>query len=57
MFKNTGLLIVYALVDEKNGLEGAIGILEPWYTDPDCFSEKWITAVNRTIDKVRNILG
>jgi hypothetical protein len=50
-------LILSARIDEENGFEGASGILEEWYTDPDCFSEKWIKAVNYTIKKVCTYLS
>jgi hypothetical protein len=57
MHTNVPQLILSARIDEENGFEGASGILEEWYTDPDCFSEKWIKAVNHTIKKVCTYLS
>ncbi|WP_319575812.1 biliverdin-producing heme oxygenase [uncultured Desulfobacter sp.] len=57
MNTNVPQLILSALIDEENGFEGASSILEKWYTDRDCFSEKWIKAVNHTIKKVCTYLS
>lgn len=55
--KNTGPLILSALIDEKNGLEGSAGILAQWYTDPESFPGRWIDAVHKTITQVNRLLS
>ena len=52
--KNTGKLLVSAVVDEKNGLEGAVGNIEEWLTDKDLFPIEWIRAIKKTIGKAKN---
>lgn len=51
--KNTGNLIVSAAADEASGMEGAVSALLDWLTDADRFPEKWIAAVNETVEKAR----
>ena len=52
--KNTGKLLVAAVVDEKNGIEGSVDALQVWLTDGDRFSSAWIRAVKKTIAKANN---
>ncbi len=49
--RNTGKLLVSAVADEKNGIEGAVSALKEWATDGSRFSGEWIAAVNRVIDE------
>jgi heme oxygenase len=56
-YKNTGKLIASAVIDEKNGLEGAIDVLKKWLTDKERFSEEWIFAVNETIKKANSVIN
>ena len=53
--KNTGLLLVSAVVDEKNGIPGALSGLQKWLIDVDRFPSVWIAAVEQTINKTKSI--
>ena len=53
-YKNTGNLLVSAVVDEKNGIEGSTDALQEWLTDAGRFSTEWIRAVKKTIGKANN---
>ncbi len=53
-YRHTGKLLVAAVVDEKNSIDGAVEALTTWLTDEKRFSNEWITAVNQTIKKARN---
>jgi hypothetical protein len=50
-YAHTGKLLVAAIADEKNGIEGALNALLEWLTDTKRFSDEWISAVNETIKK------
>lgn len=52
-FHNTGQLLVAAVADETNGIEGCVKAIREWLTDADRFSTEWISAVNTTIKKAR----
>ena len=52
--KNTGKLLVSAVVDEKNGIEGTVNALKQWLADADRFSNEWVCGVERTVGKARN---
>ena len=54
-YKNTGELLLSSVADEKNGMAGAISAIQAWMTDPDRFPEQWISAVNETIQKARQV--
>ena len=49
-YRGTGRLLVAAVADEKNGIEGSINALKDWLTDGDRFSTEWIRAVHKIID-------
>lgn len=51
--KNTGKLIVSALADELAEIDGALGNLQIWLTDPERFAEEWIRLVNAAIPAMR----
>ena len=53
-FKNTGQLLVAAVADEKNGIEGSVAALKDWLTDGHRFSTEWIRAVKKTLAKADN---
>ena len=52
--KNTGFLLVSAVVDEKNGIPGALSGLQKWLVDVDHFPSVWIAAVEQTINKTKS---
>ncbi len=49
--KNTGKLLVSAVVDEKSGIAGAVAALQGWLADADRFSAQWVLAVNEMLQK------
>ena len=49
--KNTGKLLVSAVVDEKSGIAGAVAALRGWLADADRFSAQWVLAVNEMLQK------
>ncbi len=49
--KNTGLLIVSAVADEKNGIAGAVNALKEWLTDSKRFSKGWVSAVQEAFNE------
>ncbi len=49
-FRNTGKLLIAAVGDEKNGIEGAVAALRKWLTDSERFPDDWISAVNETLE-------
>ncbi|MCF8129440.1 MAG: biliverdin-producing heme oxygenase [Deltaproteobacteria bacterium] len=53
-FRSTGQLLVAAVADEKNGIEGSVAALKEWLTDGNRFSTKWIRAVKKTLAKADN---
>ena len=53
--KNTGRLLIAAVVDEKNGIEGAVSALQEWLVDENRFPNKWISAVKDIISKTMAI--
>jgi len=55
MYKNTGELLLSAVADEKTGIDGAAKAIQAWMTDPGRFPEQWISAVNDTIQKARQL--
>ena len=55
--QNLGMLLPIAVVDEKNGITGAVEALKGWLTDPDLFSNSWIKAVTKTISKTYRQIG
>ncbi len=57
VYKNTGKLLVSAVVDEKNGTEGAVNNIEVWLTEKDRFPIEWIRAVKKTIGKAKNYIA
>ncbi|MFW5810749.1 MAG: biliverdin-producing heme oxygenase [Thermodesulfobacteriota bacterium] len=52
--RNTGKLLISAVADEMNGIEGAVESLRIWLTDDERFSKQWIAAVNDIIQKSRD---
>jgi heme oxygenase len=54
-FKNTGRLLVASVVDEKNGITGAISALQEWVTDEARFPNTWISGVKDIINKTTAI--
>jgi len=56
-FKNTGFLLVSAVIDEKNGISGALSGLRKWLVDVDRFPIVWIAAVEQTINKTKSIVS
>lgn len=41
-WKNTGSLVVSVVVDEKNGIDGAVSAMADWLTDDSQFDDLWI---------------
>lgn len=56
-FKNTGFLLVGAVIDEKNGIPGALSGLQKWLVDVDRFPSVWISAVEQSINKTKSIVA
>ena len=56
VYGNTGLLLVSAVIDEKNGIPGSLSALQQWFVDSDRFSSAWIAAVEKTIHKAKKIV-
>ena len=54
-YKNTGLLLVSAVVDEKNGVTGVLSGIQEWLVDTDRFSNSWIAAVEQTLHEAKRI--
>ena len=52
-FPHTGALLVSAVADELNGIDGAVESLRPWMTDAAHFSAEWIAAVETTLAQAR----
>jgi len=52
-FKDTGVLLVAAVADEKDGIEAAATSIEGWMTDASRFPAPWIEAVRSIIAKAR----
>jgi hypothetical protein len=52
-YKNTGLLLVSAVVDEKNGVPGAVSGIQKWLIDEGRFSVSWIAAVEQTLHEAK----
>jgi hypothetical protein len=46
-------LLISAVADERNGVEGAVPAILKWATDPNRFPEEWIEAVHRLISQAR----
>jgi heme oxygenase len=55
-YRNTGKLLISAVADEANGIDGAIDSLSEWVTDTERFSTDWLRAVKKTIGKAKNHL-
>jgi len=55
--RNTGRLLVSAVVDEKNGIDGATEALCGWLTDSNRFPAEWIRAVKKTVGQAQNRLS
>jgi heme oxygenase len=49
-----GELIVSAVCDEAAGITEAVGSLLSWIADGERFSDRWIEAVNKTVEKARD---
>ena len=56
-YANTGKLLVAAIADEKNGINGTLGALQEWLTDTKRFSDDWISTVNETIKKAHQAVS
>ncbi len=54
-YRNTGMLLVSAVADEANAMEGMAAKLQAWLSDPQRFPETWIRAVAATIEKARQV--
>jgi hypothetical protein len=54
-YKNTGRLLVASVVDETNGIKGAVSALQEWVADEARFPNKWILAVDDIISKTMEI--
>lgn len=55
-FKRTGDLIISAVCDQKAGVTEALSSLLIWLTDTERFSSQWISAVEKTVAQVQNIV-
>ena len=54
-FKNMGLLLVSAVVDEKSGMPGTLSALRDWLVQSDMFSEQGIKAIDTLIETANQI--
>lgn len=52
-YQNTEKLLISSVSDERGGIEGAVSALQDWMVDKNRFSERWIIAVHRIVDKAR----
>jgi heme oxygenase len=57
IYRNTGQLLVSAVVDDANGLDGTIEALCQWLTDTERFSAEWIRALRETVGKAKTRLA
>ncbi len=55
--KNTGFLLVSAVIDENNGITGALSGVQKWLVNVDNFSSAWVGAVEQTIHKANDIVS
>ncbi len=55
--KDAAELLISAVADERNGIEGAIAAVGGWLTDPDRYQDDWIEAVNKVIEDARRVAG
>lgn len=56
-FKNTGLLLVASIVDEKNGISGSKKALIDWLSDANMFSSRWIEAIDEIVQKAEALVS
>lgn len=49
-------LLLSAVADEADAIEGAVPSLLAWATDPDRFPPPWIAAVNRLVNQAREMV-
>jgi hypothetical protein len=49
----TGSLIAAAVADERDGISRAVASLASWLRDPTHFPERWVEAVERSIEEAR----
>jgi heme oxygenase len=52
-YKNAGELLVGAVADELQGIEGAVENIRQWMTDPARFPAEWIAAVQAILAQAR----
>ncbi len=53
--KNTGRLLVASVLDEKNGIKGAVSALQEWLLEDARFPAKWISGVQKIISKTKAV--
>lgn len=53
-WRDTGKLVVSAVADEKNGIQGALAALLGWMTGESRFPDEWIHAVTDTVSKANS---
>lgn len=53
MHRGTGRLLLSAVADELNGVDGAVSALVDWLTDAKRFPAHWIATVERTVADAR----
>lgn len=56
-YAGSGELLVASVADDLSTLEGVAADLRNWMTDSQRFTEDWISSVNVTIEKSRNLAG
>jgi hypothetical protein len=56
-YKNTGLLLVASLIDEKNGICGSKRALMDWGSNADTFSGRWIKAVDEIVQTAEALVS
>ena len=52
-FRHTGVLLISAVADELEGIEGTVENLRRWMTDPARFPADWIAAVEATLSQAQ----
>ena len=55
-YKNTGSLLVSAVVDNKLGITRSTSSIRDWLTNSNQFPKQWIDAVNSTIEKAEQAM-
>lgn len=56
-FHDTAELLISAVADERNGIQGAVAALRDWLTDPEHDRQDWTEVVDKLIADARQVKG